>query len=97
MIYTLAIGDRAYSSWSLRGWLLFDAFSLPLRVRTARLYSQELPELLKEFFPAKTVPAIFLPDGLGDDLIRRLLQRQLQPGENHPEMGDHDQIGAGQR
>ena len=51
MTYTLAIGDRAYSSWSLRGWLLFDAFHLPLRVRTARLYTTALPELLKPTFP----------------------------------------------
>ena len=26
MTTILAIGDRAYSSWSLRGWLVFDAF-----------------------------------------------------------------------
>ncbi|RMF38764.1 MAG: glutathione S-transferase, partial [Alphaproteobacteria bacterium] len=28
MDITLAIGDRSYSSWSLRGWLLFAAFGL---------------------------------------------------------------------
>ena len=84
MTYTLAIGDRAYSSWSLRGWLLFDAFSLPLRVRTARLYSQELPELLKEFFPAKTVPAIFLPDGLA---LAESLAIAEELASRHPEAG----------
>ncbi|HBD89226.1 MAG TPA: glutathione S-transferase, partial [Gemmobacter sp.] len=36
MTYTLAIGDRGYSSWSLRGWLLFDAFGLPVSTRLAR-------------------------------------------------------------
>ncbi|MEY3309433.1 MAG: hypothetical protein RLZZ413_3471, partial [Pseudomonadota bacterium] len=34
MTYDLAIADRAYSSWSLRGWLLFDAFGLPVRTHT---------------------------------------------------------------
>lgn len=29
----LAIGDRAYSSWSLRGWLVFDAFGIPVQVQ----------------------------------------------------------------
>ena len=34
MTYDLAIGDRAYSSWSLRGWLLFDAFGIPVKTHT---------------------------------------------------------------
>ncbi len=62
-MYTLAIGDRAYSSWSLRGWLLFDAFGLPVTTRTARLYSDELPALLADFAPARTVPVMRTPDG----------------------------------
>ncbi len=63
MTYTLAIGDRAYSSWSLRGWLLFDAFGIPVTTRTARLYSDELPALLADFAPARTVPVMRTPDG----------------------------------
>ncbi|QYK41197.1 MAG: glutathione S-transferase [Paracoccaceae bacterium] len=61
--YTLAIGDRAYSSWSLRGWLLFDAFGIPVSIRRARLYTDELPALLAEFAPARTVPALRMPEG----------------------------------
>jgi glutathione S-transferase len=64
MTYTLAIGDRAYSSWSLRGWLLFDAFGLPVRCRSARLYTEALPALLAEFPPARTVPVMRTPDGM---------------------------------
>lgn len=63
MTYTLAIGDRAYSSWSLRGWLLFDAFGIPVTVQKARLYTDELPTLLRDFAPARTVPALRLEDG----------------------------------
>ena len=37
MTYTLAIGDCTYSSWSLRGWLLFDAFGIPVRLSRYRL------------------------------------------------------------
>ena len=47
MTYDLVIGDRGYSSWSLRGWLLFDAFGIPVKTHLARLYSDELPTLLK--------------------------------------------------
>jgi glutathione S-transferase len=63
MPYDLAIGDRAYSSWSLRGWLLFDAFGLPVRTQSARLYTDELPALLASFPPARTVPVMRTPEG----------------------------------
>ncbi len=63
MTYDLAIGDRAYSSWSLRGWLLFDAFGLPVRTHLARLYTDELPRLLKQFFPSRTAPTMRTPEG----------------------------------
>ena len=49
MTYDLAIGDRGYSSWSLRGWLLFDAFGIPVKTHSARLYTDELPKLLERF------------------------------------------------
>lgn len=70
MTYDLAIADRAYSSWSLRGWLMFDAFGLPVRCHSARLYTDALPKLLKDFVPARTVPAMRAADGsvLGDSL-----------------------------
>lgn len=63
MTYTLAIGDRAYSSWSLRGWLLFDAFGIPVETLLARLYSDEVHTLLATFPPARTVPVMRTPDG----------------------------------
>ena len=59
-MYTLALGDRTYSSWSLRGWLLFEKFNIPVNLRTARLYLQEFQDLLAEFAPAKTVPALLI-------------------------------------
>lgn len=64
MTYDLVIGDRAYSSWSLRGWLLFDAFDIPVKLHRARLYTDELPNLLKDFFPGKTAPTMRTPDGV---------------------------------
>jgi len=84
MTYTLAIGDRGYSSWSLRGWLLFDAFGLPVSTRLARLYTDELPTLLKEFFPARTAPALLFPDGLA---IGESLAIAEELASRHPEAG----------
>ena len=63
MTYDLVIGDRAFSSWSLRGWLLFDAFGLPVRTLSARLYTDELATVLKDFFPARTAPTMRTPEG----------------------------------
>jgi glutathione S-transferase len=84
MTYDLAIGDRAYSSWSLRGWLLFDAFGIPVRARTARLYSEELPRLLEEFHPARTVPVVRCPDGA---VVMESLAIAEELASRHPEAG----------
>ena len=63
MTYDLVIGDRAYSSWSLRGWLLFDAFGIPVKTRSARLYTDELARVLADgFFPGRTAPTMRTPD-----------------------------------
>ncbi|MDH2325339.1 glutathione S-transferase [Cereibacter sp. SYSU M97828] len=69
MTYTLAIGDRAYSSWSLRGWLLFDAFGIPVKVVTARLYSDDLARVLADFAPARTVPALAVDGAVVTDSL----------------------------
>ena len=60
MTYDLVIGDRAYSSWSLRGWLLFDAFGIPVKLHRARLYTDELPTLLKERLTNARCDAVFV-------------------------------------
>lgn len=64
MTYTLLIGDRIYSSWSLRGWLAFAAFGVPVEVRLAHMDSPEFREALADFAPARTVPALRV-DGRG--------------------------------
>ncbi|MBP1804711.1 glutathione S-transferase [Rubellimicrobium aerolatum] len=84
MTYDLAIGDRAYSSWSLRGWLLLDAFGLPVRTHSARLYTDELPTLLKDFAPARTVPALRLPDGT---VVLESLAIAEELASRHPDAG----------
>ncbi len=63
MTYQLAIGDRTYSSWSLRGWLLFDSFDIPVQIRSARMYSPAFDAMLRDFAPARLVPAMKTPEG----------------------------------
>lgn len=63
MTYDFAYGDRAYSSWSLRVWLLLDHFGISYRGHSARLYSDDLARVLSAFAPARTVPAIKTSQG----------------------------------
>jgi glutathione S-transferase len=84
MTYDLVIGDRGYSSWSLRGWLLFDAFGLPVKTHLARLYSDELPTLLKDYFPARTAPTMRTPDGV---VVPESLAIAEELASRHPEAG----------
>ena len=91
MTYDLVIGDRAYSSWSLRGWLLFDAFGIPVRTLSARLYTDELPTLLKDFHPARTAPTMRTPEGtivpetiaIAEELASRHPSAGIWPSDPH--------------
>ena len=83
MTYDLAIGDRAYSSWSLRGWLLFDAFDIPVRVHRAQMRTDAFPALLSAFPPARTVPTARL-DG---DVVWDSLAIAEELASRHPEAG----------
>ncbi len=91
MTYDLVIGDRAYSSWSLRGWLLFDAFDLPVKTHRARLYTDELATILKDYFPARTAPTMRTPEGsvvpetiaIAEELATRHPDAHLWPQDPH--------------
>ncbi len=58
MAYEIVIGDRMYSSWSLRGWLMFTAFNIPVSTRLAPMLTPEFQSTLEEFPPARLVPAV---------------------------------------
>ncbi|MFN4204272.1 MAG: glutathione S-transferase N-terminal domain-containing protein, partial [Tabrizicola sp.] len=84
MTYDLVIGDRAYSSWSLRGWLLFDAFGIPVRTISARLYTDALPTVLRDFPPARTAPTMRTPDGT---VVPETIAIAEELATRHPEAG----------
>ena len=84
MSYTLIIGDRAYSSWSLRGWLLFDAFGIAVQTRQARLYTDELPAMLAFYAPARTAPTMICEDGT---VLFESLALAEELASRHPDAG----------
>lgn len=63
MTYTLILGDPAYSSWSLRGWLLFEKFNIPQHTVFVDFDAGSVAEQLTGYFPAKTVPTMLTPEG----------------------------------
>lgn len=63
MTYTLYIGDRTFSSWSMRGWLMLEKFDLPFRSKMLGLYDGTLQEDLAPLAPARTVPVLQTADG----------------------------------
>ncbi|WP_297971880.1 glutathione S-transferase, partial [uncultured Amaricoccus sp.] len=88
MAYVLAIGDRAYSSWSLRGWLAFAKFDIPVTPRLARLYAPEFAALLAaDFAPARTVPALRIEEAGGNLVLWDTLAIAETLAERHPERG----------
>ena len=82
MTYDLYIGDRTFSSWSLRGWLMFEKFGLPVRTHLVGLYSGTMAQDLIPLAPARLVPEMRSPDGIvvGDTLAMAETLAERHPG-----------------
>ncbi len=63
MTHDLYIGDRMFSSWSLRGWLMLERFGLPYRTHLVGLYAGTMASDLASLAPARLVPALRLANG----------------------------------
>ncbi|MBF9043349.1 glutathione S-transferase [Rhodobacterales bacterium HKCCE4037] len=63
MTYDLLIGQKSYSSWSLRGWLCFAPFDIPVTLHMAEIYGDTFLDTVATFGGNTTVPAARTPDG----------------------------------
>ena len=84
MTYDLYIGDRTFSSWSLRGWLMFEKFNIPCRTHLVGLYSGTMKQDLAPFAPARLVPVMRTPEG---DVVGDTLAIGETLAERHPDAG----------
>lgn len=84
MAYEIYIGDRMYSSWSLRGWLMLEKFSLPHTVRMVGLYSGTMAQEMAHLAPARLVPALLTPEGM---VVGESLAIAETLAERHPDAG----------
>lgn len=85
MTYKLILGDYAYSSWSLRGWLLFEKFGIA-RDQAMVDFIDQIPmaEMLAEHTPAKTVPTLVIDD---DVVVSDSLAIAEELASRHPDAG----------
>ena len=84
MTYDLFIGDRLFSSWSLRGWLMLEKFGLPYRTHMMGLYSDSFAEDMAKLAPARLVPTLRTPEG---QVIGESLAIAETLAERHPDAG----------
>lgn len=56
---TLVIGNKTFSSWSLRPWLVLQHLQEPFRERHIRLYQPDTRQQLLAVNPAGKVPVLF--------------------------------------
>lgn len=81
-MYTLVIGNKNYSSWSLRGWLLLKQFNIDFKEVRLPLYSETFSDKIKEYSPSGLVPILVS----GDQSIWDSLAICEYIAEQHPEL-----------
>lgn len=84
MTFDLFVGDYTYSSWSLRGWLLFRALGLKPRIHLVDFNKASVGEQMTEIAPARTVPAMRTPEGT---VVWDSLAMAEEMHARHPEGG----------
>lgn len=84
MTYTLYLGDYAYSSWSLRGWLLFEKFGIPRQQTLLDFSGKDVAAQLRDLAPARTVPTAVMPEGT---VVSESLAIAEELASRHPEAG----------
>ncbi|MEO0362905.1 MAG: glutathione S-transferase N-terminal domain-containing protein, partial [Pseudomonadota bacterium] len=87
MTYRIFIMDRAYSTWSLRGYLMLEAFGIRHETAQADWPSPEWTELLERCAPARTVPALEIEEDGRTILLWDSLAIAEELAQRHPEAG----------
>ena len=67
-MYKLVIGNKNYSSWSLRTWLLLTEAGIPFEEIRLSLFSAEFEREISRYSPAGRVPVLIDPDGAAGGL-----------------------------
>ncbi|VAW10273.1 Glutathione S-transferase [hydrothermal vent metagenome] len=82
-MYTIVIGNKNYSSWSLRGWLAVKAAGAPYEEVLIPLETEEWDKRIGDFSPSRCVPVLID----GDVTVWDSLAIIESLAERHPEAG----------
>lgn len=85
MQYKLIMGNQAYSSWSLRAWLLPRAFDIKFEQEVVPLYGPEWRDYQINVAPANTVPTLLAGEGADQITVWDSLAIAEFLHERHPE------------
>lgn len=85
--YTLHLGNKAYSSWSLRGWLLFSAFGVPFDEKVTPMFTPEFEQLRRDVAPSYQVPTLLWNNDGAERVVWDSLAIAELLAERHPEAG----------
>ncbi len=61
--HVLVIGNKNYSSWSLRGWLAVRLAGIPVAEQMVMLRQEDTKQAILEHSPSGKVPVLKTPDG----------------------------------
>lgn len=86
-MYTLVIGTKDWSSWSLRPWLALRATGAPFKEIVLRLRQPESKAEILKHSPAGKVPVLKIADGAGELLVWDSLAICEALAERHPKAG----------
>ncbi len=87
MTYILHIGDHAYSSWSLRGWMVLRPFGLPVETRLHAFDGAGLPAYRAAHPAEPFVPGLEWDEGGRRVFLWDSLAIAETLAERHPEAG----------
>lgn len=87
MGYTVLVGEYAYSSWSMRGWMMADAFGIPFRTKYVPMYSEDFTNFQTEYAPARTVATLLIDEDSGPQAVWDSLAIAETLHEAHPDAG----------
>lgn len=85
MTYTLVIGTRNWSSWSLRPWLALKATGVPFEEIVIPLRRADSKALVAKHSPSRRIPVLKIAEAGGETVVFDSLAICETLAERHPE------------
>lgn len=87
MTYTLVIGTRNWSSWSLRAWLALKSTNISFEEILVRLRQPDSAGLIQNLSPSARVPLLHISEGSSESTVFDSLAICETIAERHPDAG----------